>query len=132
MEDLWSNDKSHWKSGEDSRNINSPLHISNFSVNLDDNNMDYILEQQNFEEVDDYIPRSPASHIQSSDTLSNTPSMSFAGSTGTSSSRGSKRKGPTMDKIDEHFALLNTNIQQCVSSMKDGNQTVHKLSQHKM
>ena len=38
-----------------------------------------------------------------------------------------KGKGPTMDEIDEHFALLNTNIQQCVSSVKHGNQTTSEL-----
>jgi len=32
-----------------------------------------------------------------------------------------------MDKIDEHFALLNTNLQQCVLSMKDGNQNASQL-----
>jgi len=32
-----------------------------------------------------------------------------------------------MDEIDEHFALLNTNIQQCVSSTKHGNQTTSEL-----
>ena len=78
--------------------------------------MDYIPEQPNYEEADDYIPRSPAPHFQSSDTPldtpSNTPSMSSAGSVGTSSSRGSKRKGTTMDDIDEHFSMLNTNLQQ--------------------
>jgi len=105
--------------------------------------MDYIPNQSNFEDANDYIPRSPAPHIQSSDTPSNTPSdipsnthsetpsntpsMPFAGSAGTSSSRGSKRKGPTMDGIDEHFALLNKNIQQCVSSIKHGNHTALEL-----
>ena len=32
-----------------------------------------------------------------------------------------------MDGIDEHFALLNTNLQQCVLSMKDGNQNAFEL-----
>ena len=32
-----------------------------------------------------------------------------------------------MDGIDEHFALLNTNLQQCVSSMKDGNENASQL-----
>jgi len=32
-----------------------------------------------------------------------------------------------MDEIDDHFALLNTNLQQCVSSMKDGNQNTSEL-----
>jgi len=95
------------------------------------NNMDYIPDQPNYEEVDDYVPRSPAPYFQSSDTPSdtpsNTPSMSSAGSAGTSSSRGSKRTVPTMDDIDEHFALLNTNLQQCVSSMKDGNENASQL-----
>ena len=93
--------------------------------------MDYIPEQPNYEEADDYVPRSPAPHFQSSDTpsdtLSNTPSMLSAGSAGTSSSQGSKRKDPTMDDIDEHFAMLNTNLQQCVSSMKDGNENASQL-----
>jgi len=105
--------------------------MSNFSVNLGDNNIDYIPDQPNYEETDDYVPRSPGPHFQSSDTSSdtpsNTPSMSFVGSAGTSSSRGSKRKGSTMDGIDEHFALLNTNLQQCVSSMKDGNENASQL-----
>jgi len=58
---------------------------------------------------------------------SNTPSMPSVGSAGTSSSRGSKRKGPTIDDIDEHFAMLNINLQQCVSSMKDGNENASQL-----
>ena len=93
--------------------------------------MDDIPEQPNFEEADDYVPRSPAAQFQSSDTPSNTPSntpsMPSAGSAGTSSSRGSKRKGPTMYDIDEQFAMLNTNLQQCVSSMKDGNENASQL-----
>jgi len=32
-----------------------------------------------------------------------------------------------MNGIDEHFALLNTNIQQCVLSIKHGNQTTLEL-----
>ena len=32
-----------------------------------------------------------------------------------------------MDDIDEHFALLNTNLQQCVSSIKDGNENASQL-----
>jgi len=129
MEDLWSNDKAIGIRVRTARyinsppHINSPHHINNFSVNLDDNNMDYILDQPNIEEVDDNDPRSPAPNIQSSDT----PSMPFVGFADTFSSRRSKRKGPTMDGIDEHFALLNTNIQQCVSSMKHGNQMVSEL-----
>ena len=93
--------------------------------------MDYIPEQSNFEEADDYVPRSPAPQFQSSDTPSdtpsNTPSMSSTGSAGTSSSRGSKRKGPTMYDIDEQFAMLNTNLQQYVSSMKDENENASQL-----
>jgi len=119
MEELWSNDRATGSRVRTTRDINSPSDMSNFSVNLGDNNMDYIPEQPNYEEADDYVPRSPAPHFQSSDTpsdtLSNTPSMLSAGSAGTSSSQGSKRKDPTMDDIDEHFAMLNTNLQQCVS-----------------
>jgi len=100
--------------------------MSNFIVNLGDNNMDYISDQPNYEEADDYVPRSPGPHFQSSDTpsdtSSNTPFMPSSGFAGTSSSRGSKRKGPTLDGFDENFALLNTNLQQCVSSMKDENE----------
>ena len=32
-----------------------------------------------------------------------------------------------MDDIDEHFAMLNTNLQQCVSLMKDGNENSSHL-----
>jgi len=32
-----------------------------------------------------------------------------------------------MDDIDEHFALLNTNLQQCVSLMKNGNENASQL-----
>ena len=64
--------------------MNSPPDMTNFSVNLGENNMDYIPEQPNFEEADDYVPRSPAAQFQSSDTPSdtpsNTPSMPSAGS----------------------------------------------------
>jgi len=131
MEELWSNDRATGSRVRTARDINSPPDMSNFSVNLGDNNMDYIPEQPNYEEADDYVPRSPAPQFQSSDTPSdtpsNTPSMSSVGSAGTSSSRGSKRKGPTMDDIDEHFAMLNTNLQQCMSSMKDGNENASQL-----
>ncbi|ESW10229.1 hypothetical protein PHAVU_009G191700 [Phaseolus vulgaris] len=57
MEDLWSNDRATGNRVRIARDINSPPDISNFNVNLDDNNMDYILEQPNFEEADDYVPR---------------------------------------------------------------------------
>ncbi|ESW06728.1 hypothetical protein PHAVU_010G071400 [Phaseolus vulgaris] len=131
MEELWSNDRATGSRVRTTRDINSPPNMSNFSVNLGDNNMDYIPDQPNYEEADDYVPRSPAPHFKSSDTPSdtpsNTPTMSSTGFAGTSSSRGSKRKGPTMDGIDEHFSLLNTNLQQCVSSMKDGNENASQL-----
>ena len=52
--------------------MNSPPDMTNFSVNLGENNMDYIPEQPNFEEADDYVPRSPAAQFQSSDTPSDT------------------------------------------------------------
>ena len=123
MEELWSNHRVTGSRVRTTRDINSPSHMSNLSVNLGDNNMDYIPKQPNYEEAYDYVPRSPAPHFQSSDT----PFMPSAGSTGTSSSRGSKRKDPTMDGIDEHFALLNTNLQQCVSSMKDENENASQL-----
>ena len=58
MEELWSNDRATGSWVRTARDINSPPDISNFSVNLDDNNMDYIPEQPNFEEADDYVPRS--------------------------------------------------------------------------
>ncbi|XP_068483377.1 uncharacterized protein [Phaseolus vulgaris] len=100
MEELWSNDRATGSQVRTTHDMNSPPDMTNFSVNLGENNMDYIPEQPNFEEADDYVPRSPAAQFQSSDTPSdtpsNTPSMPSAGSAGTSSSRGSKRKGPTM------------------------------------
>jgi len=95
MEELWSNDRATGSRVKTARDINSPPDMTNFSVNLGENNMDYIPEQPNFEEADDYVPRSPAPQFQSSDTPSdtpsNTPSMPSAGSAGTSSSQGSKR-----------------------------------------
>ncbi|ESW13068.1 hypothetical protein PHAVU_008G165300 [Phaseolus vulgaris] len=131
MEELWSNDRATGSRVRTARDINSPPNMTNFSVNLGENSMDYIPEQPNFEEADDYVPRSPAPQFQSSntpsDTPSNAPSMPSAGSAGTSSSRGSMRKDPTMDDIDEQFAMLNTNLQQCVSSMKDGNENASQL-----
>jgi len=131
MEELRSNDRATGSRVRTARDINSPPDMSNFNVNLRDNNMDYIPHQPNYEEADDYVPQSPGPHFRSSDTpsetSSNTPSMPSAGFAGTSSSRGSKRKGPTMDDIDEHFELLNTNLQQCVSSMKDGNENASQL-----
>ena len=32
-----------------------------------------------------------------------------------------------MDGIDEQFAMLNTNLQRCMSSMKDGNENASQL-----
>jgi len=90
MEELWSNDRATGGQVRTACDINSPPDMSNFNVNLEDNNMDYIPDQPNYEEADDYVPRSPGPHFQSSDTpsdtLSNTHSMSSAGSAGTSSS----------------------------------------------
>jgi len=87
MEELWSNDRA--TGSRAARDINSPPDLSNFSVNLGENNMDYIPEQPNYEEANDYVPRSPAPQFQSSDTPSDTPSnthsMSSVGSAGTSS-----------------------------------------------
>jgi len=108
MEELLSNDRVTESRVRTARDINSPPDMSNLSVNLGDNNKDYIPDQPNYEEADDYVPQSPDPHFQSSDTPSdtpsNTPSIPSTGSAGTFSSRGSKRKGPTMDGIDEHFA----------------------------
>jgi len=75
MDELWSNDRATGSRVKTTHDINSHPDINNFSVNLDDNNMNYIPEQPNFEKADDYVPRSPAPHIQSSDT----PSMPSAG-----------------------------------------------------
>ena len=113
MEELWSNDRATGSRVRTTRDINTPPpDMTNFSVNLGENNMDYSPEIPDFEEANDYIPRSPGPQFQSndtpSDTPSNTPSMSSAGSASTSSSRGSKRKGPSMDDIDEQFAMLNS------------------------
>jgi len=57
MEELWSNYIATGSRVRTARDINSPPDISNINVNLDDNNMDYIPEQPNFEEADDYVPR---------------------------------------------------------------------------
>ena len=69
MEELWSNDRATGSRVRTARDMNSPPDMTNFSVNLGENNMDYIPEQPNFEEADDYVPRSPAAQFQSSDTL---------------------------------------------------------------
>ncbi|ESW30631.1 hypothetical protein PHAVU_002G169500 [Phaseolus vulgaris] len=104
MEELWSNDRATGSRVRTARDINSPPDMTNFSVNLGENNMDYIPEQPNFEEADDYVPRSPAPQFQSSDTPldtpSNTHSMPSAGSmTSSSHKRNRTRNGksPTED-----------------------------------
>ena len=68
-EELWSNDRATGSRDRTARDINSPSDMSSFSVNLGDNNMD-----SNYEEANDYVSRSPATHFQSSDTPSDTPS----------------------------------------------------------
>ena len=44
--------------------MNSPPHTTNFNVNLNDNNMDYIPEQPDFEATDVDVPRSPTLHVE--------------------------------------------------------------------
>ena len=102
MNELWSNDRATRSRVRTTCDINSPPDISNFSVNLEDNNMDYIPEQPNF-----YAFCKLCGHILISRI---------------------KKKRPNMDEIDEHFALLNTNLQQCVSSIKDGSQNASELA----
>jgi len=57
MEECWSNDRATGSRVRTTRDINSPAHISNFSVNLDDNNMDYISDQPTFKDAYDYVQR---------------------------------------------------------------------------
>ena len=56
MEELWCNDRATGSRVKTARDTNSPPDMSNFSVNLGENNMDYIPEQPNYEEADDYVP----------------------------------------------------------------------------
>jgi len=73
------------------------------------------------------LPCSPVTHVQSIDSPINTPSAPSQPSGGTSSSRGSKRKGPMVDVIENQFNMLNTNLQNCLASMNRGNDAVDEV-----
>jgi len=70
------------------------VHTENLSVDLGHHNMDYILEPPEFNVADHELPCSLVAHVQSTDSPSNTPSAPSQQYGGTSSCRGSKRKGP--------------------------------------
>ena len=56
-------------------------------------------ESLNFHVADHKLPRSLVQHVESIDSPGNTPFAPSQSSGGTSSSRGSKRKGPMVDVI---------------------------------
>ena len=69
-------------------------------MDLGDNNMDYIPESSEFHVADHKLTRSPVSHVQSTEIPGNTSSAPSQPSDRTSSSRGSKRKVPMVDVIE--------------------------------
>jgi len=127
MEELWSNDKATGSGQRTTRLASRQVHTENLSVDLGDHNMDYIPELLEFNVADHKLPCSPIAHVQSIDSPSNTPFAPSQPSGGTSSSRGSKRKCPMVDVIENQFNMLNTNLQNCVASMNRGNDAVDEV-----
>ena len=127
MEELWSNDRATGSGQRTTRLASRQVHTENLSVDLGDHNMDYISEPPEFNVADHELPCSPVAHVQSTDSPSNTPSAPSQPSGGTSSSRGSKRKGPMVDVIENQFNMLNTNLQNCVASMNRGNDVIDEV-----
>ena len=89
--------------------------------------MDYIPKPPEFHVADHELSRSHVAHVQSTDSSGNTSSAHSQPSGGTSSSRRPKRKGPMVDVIENHFNMLNTNLQNCVASMNRGNDVVNEV-----
>jgi len=99
MKELWSNDRASGSGQRTTRLTSRQVHTENLSADLGDHHMDYIPEPPEFNVADHKLPCSPVVHVQSTYSPSNTPSAPSQPSGGTSSSRGSKRKGPMVDVI---------------------------------
>jgi len=76
------------------------VHTQNLSVDLGDHNMDYIHEPLEFNVADHELPCSPVAHVQSINNPNNNPFVPSQPSGGTLSSKGSKRKCPMVDVIE--------------------------------
>jgi len=113
MEELWSNDRATESGQRTTRLASRQVHTKNLSVDLGDHNMDYIPEPPEFHAINHELPCSPVAHVQSTDNPSNSPFAPSQPSGRTSSSRGSKRKGPMVDVIKNQFNMLNMNLQNC-------------------
>jgi len=86
-----------------------------------------ILESPEFHAADYELPRSLVPHLESTNSTSNTPFALSQPSARTSSSRESKRKGLMVDVIENQFAMLNMNLQDCVASINCGNDVADEM-----
>jgi len=69
----------------------------------------------------------PEPHVESTNSPSNTQSTPSKATGGTSSSKGSKRKAPMVDVIENQFSMLNNNLDVFGSYMKHGNEVATDL-----
>ncbi|ESW26366.1 hypothetical protein PHAVU_003G113600 [Phaseolus vulgaris] len=130
MEEPWSNDRATGNGGRTLRQATRHGPMENIRVNLSDNNMDYIPKPLEFDAPDapdEDLPRSPGPHVESTNSPSNTQSTPFQATSETSSSKGSKRKAPMVDVIENQFSMLNNNLAVFGSYMKHGNEVATDL-----
>jgi len=73
MGELWSNDKATESGQRTTRLASREVHTKNLSVDLGDHNMDYIPEPLEFHVADHELLHSLVAHVQSTDSLGNTP-----------------------------------------------------------
>ena len=92
--------------------------------------MDYIPEPSEFDAPDapnEDLPCSPGPHVESTNSPSNTQSTPSQTTGETSSSKGSKRKAPMVDVIENQFSMLNNNLAVFGSYMKHGDEVATDL-----
>jgi len=130
MEELWSNERAPRNEGRTPRQATRHGSTKNLRVNLSDNNMDYIPQPPKFDAPDapdEDLPRSPGPHVESTNSPSNTKSTPSQTTGETSSLKGSKRKAPMVDVIENQFSMLNNNLVVFGSYMKHGNEVATYL-----
>jgi len=126
MEGLWGADHATGSGVRIARQVRQGLQTQGFSVNLNEDHVEYISEPPTFDhDTEEPFPSPPVVDSHSPTPTESTPS---APSGGTSSSRGSKRKAPLVDLIDSQFAHLTTKLDVVTDAMRQGNDNVDRLS----
>nr|KYP50468.1 hypothetical protein KK1_027720 [Cajanus cajan] len=128
MEELWGVDWATGHMARTTRQARRNIGMPSVTVNLNDD-VDNIPQDDPFQAGFDITYRSPP-HIGSyspGDDTQSVPSAASGGTTGTSSSRGTKRKAPMIDVRDAQFDRLTTRLDAFTDYLGQGNALTQRL-----